>query len=338
MDEGFGRKRRRCRPAPGRRRPVEAASAFDERQAKIDSIFRAAPVGIGMVVNRVLAEVNDRICEMTGYSRGELIGKSARILYSTDEEYQIVGRDKYEQIAKKGTGAVETRMQRKDGTVFDVLLSSAPIDPADLSQGVTFTMLDISERKHAEEERRALEDHKREFYRQTILSVTDGKLEVCDSALVERHLESATARWDLHQASDVPEARHAIESLCRSLGMDDELLGVFVIAAGEAMTNALKHASRGRVYAGVAGSEVWVGTEDHGPGIGSLILPSAVLRRGFSTKPSLGIGYSIMLDAADHILLKTGPEGTTVVLFKGLQATHDLDAIPDLWNASADMA
>jgi len=47
-------------------------------------------------------------------------------------------------IAKAGTGAVETRFRRKDGTVIDVLLSSTPMDAAHLSRGVTFTALDIT--------------------------------------------------------------------------------------------------------------------------------------------------------------------------------------------------
>lgn len=319
--------------------PRKAERPFDERQAKIDSIFRAAPVGIGMVVNRVLAEVNDRICEMTGYSREELVGKSARVLYPTQEDYDLVGRAKYEQIAEKGIGAVETRMRRKDGTIFDVLLSSAPIDPCDLSQGVTFTMLDITERKRAEEERRALDDHKREFYRQTILSVTEGKLDMCDAAQVQEQLACATSSWEIGGPSDVSVARHAIESICGQAGLSDESVALFIIAVGEAITNALKHASAGRVYAGVEGDKVWVGTEDHGPGMESLILPGAVLRRGFSTKPSLGMGYSIILDVADRVLLKTGPDGTTVVLFKSArEKAPDLGSIPDTWSAAADLA
>jgi PAS domain S-box-containing protein len=132
---------------------------LQERQGKLDSIFRAAPVGIGVVVDRVFTDANDMLCDITGYSREELIGQSARIIYPTDEDYEYVGREKYRQIAEKGTGTVETRWRRKDGSVIYVLLSSSPIIPEDLSQGVTFTALDITERKRAEEEleRRATE-------------------------------------------------------------------------------------------------------------------------------------------------------------------------------------
>ncbi len=50
-----------------------------------------------------------------------------------------------------GTGTVETRWQRKDGTILEVLLSSTPVHPEDWSAGVTFTALDITERKRSEE-------------------------------------------------------------------------------------------------------------------------------------------------------------------------------------------
>ena len=121
-----------------------------EREATLRSIFRAAPTGIGMLCNRIIKQANDRICEMTGYSSEELLGQSAKILYLTEEEFELVGQEKYSQIGKQGTGTVETCWRRKDGEVIDVQLSLAPIDPEDLSVGVTFTALDITERKQAE--------------------------------------------------------------------------------------------------------------------------------------------------------------------------------------------
>ncbi len=126
-----------------------AEEALQESEARLRSIFKAAPVGIGLVSNRLLLQVNDRICEMTGYGRAELVGKSARILYPTDEDFEFVGTEKYAQIRARGTGSVETKWQRKDGTIIDVLLSSTPLDPEDHAKGVTFTALDITDQKRA---------------------------------------------------------------------------------------------------------------------------------------------------------------------------------------------
>jgi PAS domain S-box-containing protein len=128
-----------------------------EREDILTSIFRAAPVGIGMVINRVIQEVNDMMCQITGYSRQELLGQSARMVYPSDAEFEYVGRDKYGQIAERGSGAVETRWKRKDGAIIHIVLSSTPLDTADLSKGVIFTALDITERKRAEEERLEME-------------------------------------------------------------------------------------------------------------------------------------------------------------------------------------
>ncbi len=126
--------------------------ALREQEAYLSSIFRAAPTGIGVVCDRVIQKVNDRLCEMTGYLNHELRGKNAKFLYPTDEDFEYVGREKYQQIRKQGTGTVETKWQRKDGKVIDVLLSSTPIDVENWSAGITFTALDITRRKKTEHE------------------------------------------------------------------------------------------------------------------------------------------------------------------------------------------
>ncbi|MHC4926076.1 MAG: ABC transporter substrate binding protein [Planctomycetota bacterium] len=133
---------------------VEIERTLHAQQAEIQSIFKASPTGIGFTVNRTMMRVNDLICEMTGYSREELVGENARMLYRSDEDYEYVGAEKYRQIQECGTGTVEIPWVRKDGTQIDVLLSSTPLDIDDLGKGVTFTALDITERKAAEEQLR----------------------------------------------------------------------------------------------------------------------------------------------------------------------------------------
>jgi len=134
-----------------------AEEALRQSEATLKSIVRAAPTGIGMVSDRVLKQVNQRLCEMTGYSTGEMLEQNARMLYPTDSDFNWVGQEKYRQIQHHGTGTVETRWKRKDGRIIDVLLSSTPIDLEDLGTGVTFTALDITQRKQAEESLRKYE-------------------------------------------------------------------------------------------------------------------------------------------------------------------------------------
>jgi PAS domain S-box-containing protein len=130
----------------------EAKEEIKQREEYLKSIFRAAPIGIGVTINRVFYFVNKKICEITGYSTRELLGKSARLLYPDEEEYQRVGDVKYDQISKIGTGNIETCWKCKDGGIKNIFLSSTPIEKDNLSKGVTFTALDITRRKKAESE------------------------------------------------------------------------------------------------------------------------------------------------------------------------------------------
>ncbi len=82
--------------------PFTACTNTDMEQW-LRSIIRAAPTGIGVISNRVILQVNDKVCEMTGYSADELVGQSARMLYPTQEDFDYVGREKYGQIRVKGT-------------------------------------------------------------------------------------------------------------------------------------------------------------------------------------------------------------------------------------------
>ncbi len=136
-----------------------------------------APIGIGVVRDRLLLTVNSRICEMTGYTREELVGGNALMLYPDPEEFERVGRDKYRQIREKGTGTIETRWRKKDGSLIDILLASTPMHPSDLSKGVTFTALDITERKRAEEKLRQSEATFSSAFRTSPDSVNINRLE-----------------------------------------------------------------------------------------------------------------------------------------------------------------
>ena len=145
-------------------------SARKANQARLAGIWRAAPVGIGVVRDRVFLEVNDRCCEMLGYTREELVGSSSRLVYPDDEAYEYVGREKYRQIALTGTGTVQTRWRRRDGTVRDVLLTSTILLRDAPDQGTVFTALDVTDERAAH---RALRESE-ERYRRIVDTATEG--------------------------------------------------------------------------------------------------------------------------------------------------------------------
>jgi two-component system cell cycle sensor histidine kinase/response regulator CckA len=164
-----------------------------ERHEMLDGIMRVVPAGIGVVIDRVFTEVNDRFCRMLGYSREELLGKSARMIYPTDEDFEYVGREKYDQIKATGTGSVETRFMRKDGSILEIHLSSTLLDPADSSNGVAFTALDITSRKAAE---RTVAENAR-FLAGVFSSVQDG-ISILDKDLRIVRTNPTMEQWYSH--------------------------------------------------------------------------------------------------------------------------------------------
>jgi len=142
--------RRELREAQERRARRLAEQTLRESEATLRGIFRAAPIGIGMAQDRILRWVNRHLCEMTGYRIEELVGRSARMLYASEAAYEAAGAA-YARLAREGTAQTETLWRRKDGSVLDVLLSVAANDPHDPSAGITFTALDITERRRTEE-------------------------------------------------------------------------------------------------------------------------------------------------------------------------------------------
>jgi CheY-like chemotaxis protein len=58
-----------------------------EQERLYHLIHDATPIGIGVVTDRVIEHINDRVCTVTGYCHDELVGKSVRTLYATKEEF-----------------------------------------------------------------------------------------------------------------------------------------------------------------------------------------------------------------------------------------------------------
>jgi len=125
----------------------------DEGRAHLNSILRAAPIGIGVLQNRILLNTNPAMSLITGYSPDELKNMPAQRLYASDVEYEFVGREKYRLMSELGIGCISTRWQRKDGRLIDVYLSSTPIADGDLAGKIVFTAEDITERNRLEHER-----------------------------------------------------------------------------------------------------------------------------------------------------------------------------------------
>jgi PAS domain S-box-containing protein len=131
----------------------EALRASEERFAKA---FQASPDGlvISRISDAVVLEVNDSFVSMSGYGRDEIIGNSALQIGLYEDPSS---RERALKILREHNFVrdVELAMRRKSGEVRWILLSAEPMDLRGEHCWLTISR-DITERKHAEEERERL--------------------------------------------------------------------------------------------------------------------------------------------------------------------------------------
>lgn len=128
----------------------QAEGALRASQARIASIFRAAPAGIALISDQKLLEVNERFCAMLGYTPSSLQGQPARILFASQAECDRVEKALSAAVDADAPATLETQWMTEGGQSIEVLLNASPIDPTDLKAGLTVTALDITDRKMAE--------------------------------------------------------------------------------------------------------------------------------------------------------------------------------------------
>ena len=127
------------------------AKASYEREA----IFNSALIGITFNVKRHMQWVNDKYVEMTGYTREELVGSSTRIFYTDDEIHARDGRITRDTLLRDGMYVGERLLRRKNGDTFWAQLSGRCVFDRDPDAGVIWTLLDITERRNADNNIRA---------------------------------------------------------------------------------------------------------------------------------------------------------------------------------------
>ena len=121
-----------------------------EKEKKLSSLFQAIPSGVGVIVNRKIIEVNDRLCEILGYYKEELINMDTKFIYPTDDEHIAVANKKQLQLTHKRTSNIETKWKKKNGVIIDILLNFSPLNPSNHDEGISFTAIDITAKKDIE--------------------------------------------------------------------------------------------------------------------------------------------------------------------------------------------
>lgn len=170
---------------------------------------------------------------------------------------------------------------------------------------------------------------RRRFLRDVLNSVTQGKLHLAfgpdDLPPYLPQREQMPLRPDVPLAS----LRAKVRDAAQDVGIPEARAYGAALAVGEVAMNAVIHGGGGEARLGVApdtpgGGTVQVYVEDHGPGIALEELPKSALVAGYSTKNSMGMGFFLTLQEADRVYLRTGVDGTTIVVEVDRQPTLPL--------------
>ncbi len=152
------------------------------------------------------------------------------------------------------------------------------------------------------------------FFRDVLLSVTEGKLTLCASpAELPPPLPTVAGPLALRPET-LSDVRRQAAAAAQARQFSPDKIDALATAVGEAAMNAVVHGGGGE--AEICGDEgtVQVRISDRGDGISLAQLPRATLELGYSTKDTLGHGFWLLLRSADAVSLLTGAAGTTVVL------------------------
>ena len=117
---------------------------------ELESIFSASLVGIVLIRDGRVVNVNDRLCRMLGYEREELLAAESAIFFADRQAFRHFIQQHARQLVVRDLEYLEYRLARKDGTPIHCALSGKAVVARDLSQGVVWVVQDITRRKQAE--------------------------------------------------------------------------------------------------------------------------------------------------------------------------------------------
>ncbi len=275
-----------------------------------------------------ITDVNRATEDATGIRRDKLIGSDFSTYFTEPDK----ARAGYEQAFSNGfVRDYHLAIRHPSGRVIEVLYNATVYrDRSGDVIGVFAAARDVTDRNRVEQMERQveLEAHKLDFYRRTILAATGGKLVITESDEIDRIAGRSDVQWNLTAANQLRHIRAEAAEIAESAGMDSSGVHRLLTCVGEAASNAIKHADAGTVSLHRSDGSLIIRVEDSGSGIDALNLPDVALTLGFTTAGTGGLGYKMMIAAADRVYLATGSEGTTVAVELSLQADSTLPLDP----------
>ncbi|ALF08791.1 ATP-binding protein [Parageobacillus thermoglucosidasius] len=156
-----------------------------------------------------------------------------------------------------------------------------------------------------------------EVYRDVMFAATQGKFLLLTEEEVSKYKEGIVlCEGRVKDRSDIPICRNLAKEKLESEGLSQPTIMRWLLVLSEAITNAIKHAEEGTmtILKDEKNNEIRFVIEDKGPGFALKDLPKKTLLAGYSTKKSLGQGFTLMMTIAKRVLLFTSPKGSVLIL------------------------
>ena len=117
----------------------------------LETAFLAAPIGIVLAKQRVIQTCNHQFAAMLGFERTELEGRSFRMLYNSQDEFEQVRDIGSHQLKSAGHYADERMMRHKNGQAVWCRFRARTLTPEDVLAKVIMSFAGISESGNAQQ-------------------------------------------------------------------------------------------------------------------------------------------------------------------------------------------
>jgi diguanylate cyclase (GGDEF)-like protein/PAS domain S-box-containing protein len=128
-------------------RRVDGERAQARVRAQLDSVMAAAPVGIAFTRERRFELVSDEMCRLMGLEPSQLQDQPARVIFSTDEDYQALGPQVAAAFGQGRAYEGDWPLRRGDGRSFWARLRARPVVDGDPAAGTIWSVHDITEQR-----------------------------------------------------------------------------------------------------------------------------------------------------------------------------------------------
>ncbi|MDD5475720.1 MAG: PAS domain S-box protein, partial [Syntrophales bacterium] len=180
---------------------VETKKHLVEVRALESTLLAAMPHAVIGLENRRIIFASDSVKNVFGWEPQEVIGKTTRIFYRSDEDFDIIGKRFYPSLEHRKTYSEIFPCRKKDGTNIECMVNTARFGEVLKDMRIVVVYEDMTEQKRAE---RALRESE-EKYASLVEQAMDGIIIIQDeSCLFANKAMAAMSGYEVGELTGMP--------------------------------------------------------------------------------------------------------------------------------------